>query len=99
MASSSPILPGLAGRRCCRRHRLARAADTIPSPRPCFAGNGVAAPINPQLLEVLQSVANGGLTPDDGAVQLGQLVGQSRLGQSGVAVERAAFPEVWITRY
>jgi len=54
----------------------------------------VAAPINPQLLEVLQSVANGGLTPTDGAVQLGQLVGQSRLGAASVAVERAAFPEV-----
>ena len=54
----------------------------------------MASAANPQLLEVLQGVANGSLTPNDGAMQLGQLVGQSRLGASGVAVERAAFPEV-----
>lgn len=58
------------------------------------AGNGATAPANLQLLEVLQGVANGTLTPDDGAVQLGQLVGQSRLGVAAAAVERAAFPEV-----
>ena len=58
------------------------------------AGNGAMAPTNPQLLEVLQGVANGTLTPDDGAVQLGMLVGQSRLGGAAAAVERAAFPEV-----
>lgn len=63
---------------------------------PLTAGNGATA-TNAQLMEVLQSVATGVLTADDGAVQLGQLVqpGQSRLGGAdAAAAQRAAFPEV-----
>lgn len=81
--------PAIAGARPAARQPAQQRAV-----RAAAAGNGVASAANPQLLEVLQGVANGSLTPDDGAMQLGQLVGQSRLGASGVAVERAAFPEV-----
>lgn len=61
-------------------------------------GNGTSsatAGINPQLVEVLQNVANGVLTAGDGAVQLSALVGQSRLSSADAAmVTKAEFPEV-----
>lgn len=57
------------------------------------AGNGTAV-TNPQVLEVLQQVASGMLTANDGAAQLSQFVGQSRLGPGEAAAARAEFPEV-----
>ncbi|KAL4443617.1 hypothetical protein ABPG75_011354 [Micractinium tetrahymenae] len=57
------------------------------------AGNGTAVS-NPQVLEVMQQVASGVLTANDGAAQLSQFVGQSRLGVGDSAASKAEFPEV-----
>ncbi|PSC72428.1 1-(5-phosphoribosyl)-5-amino-4-imidazole-car boxylate carboxylase [Micractinium conductrix] len=61
-------------------------------PRPA-AGNGATA-ANSQLVEVLQQVATGVLTADDAAMQLSQVVGQSKLGAAEVPTHKAEFPEV-----
>ncbi|KAL4858501.1 Pyridinium-3 [Chlorella vulgaris] len=59
------------------------------------AGTATMTTLNPQLLEVLQHVANGMLTPGDGAVQLSALVGQSKLsGPDSAVTSKAEFPEV-----
>lgn len=71
---------------------LCRRPQTAPRSSLSTPGNGAAAAVNPQLLEVLQSVATGVLTPGDGAVQLGQLVQGGGGGAEGLA--KANFPEV-----
>jgi NCAIR mutase (PurE)-related protein len=50
--------------------------------------------VDPQLLELLQSVANGVLTAGDASVQLSGLVSQGHGAPAEAAVGRAEFPEV-----
>ena len=71
---------------CCTSATRCPALATPP------AGNGATA-VSPQLLEVMQNVANGVLTASDAALQLNQLVAHPGGGEAEVA-QRAEFPEV-----
>jgi NCAIR mutase (PurE)-related protein len=84
----APPPAGAAARRP-RRLSIAQRNPALTTPP---AGNGATA-VSPQLLEVMQNVANGVLTASDAALQLNQLVAHPGGGEAEVA-QRAEFPEV-----
>lgn len=101
LATEGPRRPNMPGHAAlCRKVAAARPTPSLrPSPLPAAAANGngtsaPSAPVDPQLLELLQGVAAGVLTPSDASVQLSGLVSQAHGAPAEAAVGRAEFPEV-----